>query len=147
MTEAEYEVMIIGALKYNDIRADPIKSKNNNYVPDLVFSGKWTTGLIEVKMNPDSVGLGAIDHWTRGQQDFLERHGRLGSGHSYLWVWSPGVQAVFHWESFPLLREGSWSDCLLLASYKSRFLADLAADFASGAGPARSAHTRTRGGG
>jgi len=100
--EAEYQRELVLVLEYYKLKVQVHNDVGWPSVPDLSFSGYGTDGWIEVKYLP--LGMvrcpSDIGHFTEGQKNWLNRHGKVGSGHCYLLVGSPGDHQI--------LRYGDW---------------------------------------
>lgn len=102
-SEGRYQRELVSALVYFGFDVQVHNDVGWPSVPDLSFSGHGFDGWVEVKyIRSGMVECPAdIDHFTAGQKNWLNRHGKSGSGHCYLIVGSPGNHQI--------LKHGDWS--------------------------------------
>jgi hypothetical protein len=76
-----------------------------NFIPDLSFAGQRAEGWMEVKWaNTDPVSLGALRHWTHGQEEWLRTRGRVGSGNCYLLLGTSKANYLWRWDVLDKVR-------------------------------------------
>lgn len=87
-TEQAYKLAVMLALEGAGYRCQAHEDKHSKYIPDVSFSGNYVDGWIEIKYCPDKPpkSLGDLEHWTKGQEQWLLDHHKVGSGHCYLLV-------------------------------------------------------------
>lgn len=116
MTELKYKHELMALMRGLRWKVQAHEDMIENFIPDLSFGAHRTDGWIEVKYVeklPDS--LGAIKHYTRGQQDWLINRGMYGSGHCYLLVGSPSQHFVWRWSGLRDARDMPWAAAAAMA--------------------------------
>lgn len=116
MTELDYKHNISELLIGLGWSTQPHEDMISNFIPDLSFGYFGSDGWIEVKfLNKIPKSLGSIPHYTYGQQNWLIKRGRMGSGRCYLWVGTPGQHYVWRWDQLQGVRDLPWADATALA--------------------------------
>ncbi len=104
MNEGQYQKDVIAAL---EARGWAVQAHNDeaNFIPDLSFSANYVDGWIELKW-ADKLPktLGSIKHWTKGQEEWLSKRGRAGSGHCYLLLGTPKLHVLWRWTELARVR-------------------------------------------
>lgn len=96
-SEADYQNHLIDNLESLGWVMQVHDDKVRRFIPDLSFAANGVDGWIEVKwLKQIPKTIGHIDHFTRGQEDWLKIRGRSGSGHAYLWIGSAERHWVVH---------------------------------------------------
>jgi hypothetical protein len=114
--EDKYKNDLIGVFGYFGFQIDRHEDKFTNFIPDISFAGNRTDGWIEVKWcEKDPTSLGALDHWTKGQQSWLYDRGRAGSGHCYLLVGTPRHHILWRYDTLDTIRNQSFEAALQYA--------------------------------
>ena len=127
MNETEYKVLLLGMFHHMGWEAERHEDKQVNFIPDMSFAGHRTDGWMEVKWcEKDPVSLGALEHWTKGQEQWLYDRGRAGSGHCYLLVGTPRRHILWRYDSLGSIREQSFEAALHYSVHVSHDLVDLA---------------------
>lgn len=128
--EANYKQDVFGALVYHGWDVEIHEDKFQNFIPDMSFANKGIDGWIELKwQDSPPATLGSIDHWTRGQEDWLTRRGRSGSGHCFLMVGTPNMHALWRYGTLSSVREIKWQSALAQAWKKDYDLPRLLEQF------------------
>lgn len=111
--EAAYKNALVDAFHYLGWEAQRHEEKVANHVPDLSFSGNKKDGWIEVKWcDRDPVSLQSLQHWTRGQEQWLYDRGRVGSGHCYLLVGTPRRHILWRYDVLATVRGQTFESAL-----------------------------------
>lgn len=121
MNELIYKHRIIMALEGRGVRCQPHEDRIDKYIPDVSFSGNGTDGWIEVKYCETAPKqLASIDHWTKGQEQWLYDFGRVGSGHCYLLI-GVGADSHYLWgyNKLAMVRNILFKDAKLLCAAKA----------------------------
>ena len=130
MNELEYKNKIVAALSAQGYKVQRHEDKHENFIADLSFSGNYVDGWIEVKYCarvPRS--LHAIEHWTKGQEDWLRERGSVGSGHCYLLVGTPKLHVLWHYGLLFRARPQPWTQSIQLAAIMVHGIPALVGDF------------------
>lgn len=107
--ELEFKRAVAAALQVFGWQTQEHEDSVGSFIPDLSFSANFVSGWIEVKYcHKPPKTLGAIKHYTKGQEDWLVRHGRAGSGHCYLLVGTPEESRLARWDALSQLRDRPW---------------------------------------
>ena len=107
--ELEYKGISIIYLQAKGYMMQAHEDSNSKFIADLSFSGMCVDGWIEVKWcakAPKTVG--SIEHWTKGQEEWLRLRGQQGSGHCYLLVGTPIRHVLWKWNMLPTVRDVQW---------------------------------------
>jgi hypothetical protein len=80
------------------------RDMHSRYIPDVSFSGNGTCGWVEVKYQNKISSLGKIKHYTKGQEEWLIDHGRIGTGNCFLLVGTPAGHSLFRWDALHKIR-------------------------------------------
>lgn len=111
--EGDYKLMLMLALEGRRYKCQAHEDKFTKYIPDVSFSGNYVDGWLEVKYCPRiPTSLGKLDHWTKGQEQWLRDFGTRGSGHCYLLVGTPRMHAMWSWQTLATVRDLPWKKAL-----------------------------------
>lgn len=113
--EDEFRDALQGAMEAHGFGVQRHEDKLYNFIPDLSFGvARHYDGWIEVKWkNEMPPKLDAIDHWTRGQERWLESRGAKGSGNCFLVVGTPGVICLWGWDRLSAIRRVPYRDAIM----------------------------------
>jgi len=127
MNEDEYKGKLAQALEYFGFDASRHEDKVLNFIPDISFAGHRVDGWIEVKWcERDPSSLGAISHWTRGQEEWLCHRGKCGSGFCFLLVGTPARHFMWHHGTLARARSMPFDSAILATWLAAPDLHDLA---------------------
>lgn len=111
MTELKYKHELMALLRGLKFKVQDHEDMIQPFIPDLSFSFARTDGWIEVKyVDKLPASLGAIKHFTYGQQQWLVNRGMAGSGHCYLLVGTPGGHYLWRWSALGAVRDEPWAE-------------------------------------
>lgn len=103
--EADFSKAIQTAMNYLGWECQSHEDKISNFIPDLSFSANKMDGWMELKWCNEEPGtLNSIDHWTKGQEDFLTRRGKVGSGLCFLVLGTPKQVYAWKWDKLARVR-------------------------------------------
>lgn len=127
--ELDYKRRVLEALIFHSWQVQEHEDKQSNFIADVSFSANRADGWIEVKYCEEApVSLGAIPHWTRGQEGWLFDRGRVGSGHCYLLVGTPEGNFLWRYDVLSTVRNQSFSSALQYAMIRERDIFGLAGE-------------------
>ncbi len=113
MNELDFKRHLIVALTARGFVCQPHEDRYVNFIPDLSLSGFGFDGWLEVKYREkEPKTLNAIDHWTKGQEQWLCDRGEAGSGHCYLVVGTPSGCFVWNWSQLLAARHLPWPEAV-----------------------------------
>lgn len=127
-SESDYKNSLEGMFRFMGFEAERHEDQHRNFIPDMSFAGNRTDGWMEVKWcDVDPPSLGALAHWTRGQEQWLHDRGRKGSGHCYLLVGTPRRHILWRYDSLAAVRGQRFEAAMLYAICVASDLEDLSA--------------------
>lgn len=116
MTELDYKHDLTAAMAGWGWVTQQHEDMIEKFIPDLSFSAHGVSGWIEIKwVNKKPKSLDKIPHYTYGQQDWLIRNGKEGSGHCYLLVGSPTSHYLWRWDKLAGARKLPWDKAAQMA--------------------------------
>lgn len=100
--------VMIGLTGYKwDIQAH--EDSYEKFIPDVSFAAHKIDGWIEIKyVDRFPKTLGHIEHYTKGQELWLAKRGRTGSGACFLLVGHPELHVLLHWSKLAKARGAPW---------------------------------------
>lgn len=106
------------------------EDKHERFIADVSFSGNFVDGWVEVKWcNKVPKTLDSIDHWTKGQENWLFNRGCKGSGHCYLLVGTPTMHVLWKFGMLAQARSIPWKQAAQLAVLRVPTLQELVLGF------------------
>lgn len=115
-SEHEYKKLVTDSLVAAGWHIEWHEDKNRLYIPDVSFGHNGVDGWMEFKyVHKLPTTLGSIHHYTKGQELWLNRRGRAGSGHCYLVLGMPGLHLVWGWADLPTVRDLHIRDAMRVA--------------------------------
>lgn len=113
MNELKYKHNVMGILKGLGWAVQAHEDMISKFVPDLSFGSGGADGWLELKyLNDPPKSLGAIHHYTRGQEDWLIRRGKIGSGHCYLLMGTQHHNYLWRWDALGEVRSLPWPEAV-----------------------------------
>jgi len=117
MNEIQYKRRVMAGLKAKGWHLQEHEDSLQSYIPDVSFGCSGVDGWIEFKyVKKFPTTLAHIDHWTRGQEDWLINRGRSGSGHCYLLLGTPDLHLVWRWQDLSRVRHIPFESAACLAT-------------------------------
>jgi hypothetical protein len=111
--ELDYKHDVISILRGMGWNVQAHEDMIEKFIPDLSFGSARQDGWIELKyVNKLPKSLGAIPHFTHGQQEWLIKRGMKGSGHCYLLVGSPDGHFIWRWSALGAVRDLPWAEAV-----------------------------------
>ena len=129
MKETEYKRAMVQFMQFMDWSVQEHEDKISNFIPDLSFAVAGLDGWVEVKYcNDQPKSLGHIDHWTRGQEEWLWTRGIRGGGNCFLIVGTPELHVA--WVSGVLreVRGEPWDMAIRHTPYRKPTMVELIFD-------------------
>lgn len=120
-SEADFSKAIQTAMNYLGWECQPHEDKVSNFIADLSFSANKVDGWMELKWCDQEPGtLNSIDHWTKGQEQWLERRGKAGSGMCFLVLGTPRQCYAWKWDKLSKVRNLSFTAAASEATFKKQ---------------------------
>lgn len=111
--EADYKISIGDCIAAIGWVPERHEDKVRNYIPDFSFAGDRIDGWIEAKyQRTEPTSLGAIAHYTRGQENWLRERGKHGSGNCYLLLGTPHANFLWRWDVLGKVRNLKFEDAV-----------------------------------
>lgn len=128
--ESDYKAELGDMFAYIGFESERHEDKQTNYIADMSFSGNRVDGWVEVKWcDEDPPSLGALTHWTKGQEAWLVDRGRVGSGHSYLLLGTPHRHFLWRYDQLAAVRNLPFERAIFYCCCSAPNLSELAGFF------------------
>jgi hypothetical protein len=109
MNEAKYRKELVRLLAERGCEVQAHEEMHFNYVPDVSIAANGRDGWIELKyLQAAPKTLGHIDHYTKGQEQWLIKRGEAGCGSCFLVVGTPDIHVIWRWDSLKKIRNIPW---------------------------------------
>ena len=107
-SEQEYKRKLVALLQERGAHTQLHEDKDMNYVPDLSCAINGCDWWIEIKYcKKVPPKLSSIEHYTKGQRDWLVKRGQAGGGRCYLLVGLPQFELLIDYSQLLKLHDRS----------------------------------------
>lgn len=129
--ELEYKRELVSQLRARHWHVQEHEDKYALFIPDLSIARNRVEPWIEVKYRRElPPTLHSMKHWTAGQQEWLEKRGRAGSGYCFMLLGVPGHHYLWRWQILSTVRRMSIDSAVEYCDLRTvgsvdRFVCDL----------------------